>query len=77
MADTLPISAPDRANFETLLSAAGAGRLCALSATRKADGAPVVLVCAVNHDEDGMFSFVPLAQMVEGNPFEDFEPPTP
>lgn len=65
----------DKRNFETLLAAAQNGDLALLLATRRADGAEVALVCAVNRDDDASYAFIPLAVMVEGNPFEDFDPP--
>lgn len=66
---------PDTQNFDTLMCAASAGDLCLLSATRKTTGEPVALCCAVNHEAKGV-SLVPLAVMVEGNPFEAFSPPS-
>lgn len=65
----------DKANYETLLRAAKSGDLALISAIRKADGAKVALVCAVNRDDED-YQFVPLAVMVEGNPYEAFEDPT-
>lgn len=65
----------DLANFETLLAAARNGDLCLVSAIRKADQANVALICAVNRDSN-FVEPVPLAVMVEGNPFELFEDPT-
>jgi len=76
-----------RANFTTLLAAAKAHRvglvssirIALVSSIRKSDGAPVALICAVNIDDSGsepFYGFVPLAVMVEGDPYEDFEDPT-
>lgn len=65
----------DRANFETLRKACGNNDLALVSSRRKSDGADVALVCAMQHNPDGTFTPVPLAVMVEGNPFELFEDP--
>ena len=65
-----------RTNFTTLEKAHGAGQLALVSAIRKADQKPVALVCAMNTNEDGTITPIPLAVMCEGNPFEDFEDPT-
>jgi hypothetical protein len=65
----------DRLNFDTLLRAARHGRLALLSAIRKADQRPVALVCAMGNDGETILP-VPVAVMVEGNPFDLFEDPT-
>jgi hypothetical protein len=64
-----------RHNFATLQKAAGNEDLCLVSAIRKSDRAPVALVCAHMLDAGGM-RLVPLAQMIEGNPYEMYEDPT-
>ena len=66
----------DRANFNTLLRAARGGHLALVSAIRKADQAPVALVCAMQRNDDQTITPVPFAVLVEGNPFELFEDPT-
>lgn len=71
----------DKANFETLRQAIKSQDACLLEAKRKSDGKKVSLVCAVNREKnaDGEeeFVMVPLAVMVEGNPYADFFPPNP
>ena len=62
-------------NFNTLLRAAGQGDLALVSAIRKADQKLVALVCAM-HRRKGAMMAVPLAVMVEGDPFQLFEDPT-
>lgn len=62
-------------NFETLLAATNNGDLALVSAIRRADEQPVALVAAIQHEEDGSCSIVPLAVMIEGNPYELFDPP--
>jgi hypothetical protein len=66
----------DRANYDTLLKAAQNGDLALVSSRRKSDGKDVALLCAMGRDADDMITPVPLAVMIEGNPFEDFEDPT-
>lgn len=62
-------------NYDTLLQAAENGDLALMSAIRKSDQQPVALVCAMNRHENEDISMVPLAVMVEGNPYELYEPP--
>jgi hypothetical protein len=65
----------DKANYTTLLQAAGDNHLCLMSATRKSDGKKVALVCAMNRDGED-YCPAPLAVLIEGNPYEDFDGPT-
>jgi hypothetical protein len=70
---------PEKQNFETLKTASNNGGLALVSSRRKRDGAEVALVCAMNveeHDGEKMLCPVPLAVLIEGNPYEDFEDPT-
>lgn len=62
-------------NFNTLLLAAERHDLALVSAIRKADQAPVALVCACHKDEDGKIAIVPLAEMIPNNPYELYENP--
>ena len=66
----------DIANFETLRKACGNNDLALVSSRRKSDGADVALVCAMGTMPDGTIMPLPLAVMVEGNPFDLFEDPT-
>lgn len=70
-----PLRSGDRSNFSTLLKAARNGDLALVSAIRKRDGANVALVCAMSRGQ-GLYYPAPLAVMIEGNPYEDFEDPT-
>lgn len=65
-----------RANFETLQRAAENGDLALASSRRIVDGVAVALVCAVQRYDDGSVSLTPLAEMVNGNPYELYEDPT-
>lgn len=66
----------DKLNFETLRRACKSDDLAVVSAIRKSDKAPVALICVMNRDAHGNYFPVPLAVMVEGNPFDLFEDPT-
>jgi hypothetical protein len=63
------------ANFDTLKAAGRNNDLALVSAIRKADNKPVALVCAMNVTKDE-FRPLPIAVMVEGNPYELFHDPT-
>jgi hypothetical protein len=71
------LSEMDRANFEQIKAACLAGRLALLSSVRRRDGAHVALVCAMNVDKSaGVFRPIPLAEMLEVNPYVIYEDPT-
>lgn len=78
MATTTPkkLRPGDKTNFNTLFKAAGRDDLALVSAIRKSDGANVALVCAMQRNDDGTITPMPLAVMVEGNPFDLFQDPT-
>jgi hypothetical protein len=63
----------DTHNFELLLKAMKNGEVALVSAIRKADKKNVALVCAMQRNADKTITPIPLAVMVEGDPFEDFE----
>ena len=69
------LRAGDKKNYKTLLRAAKNDDLALISAIRKSDKKPVALLCAMQPDGDSVLA-VPLAVMVEGNPYELFEDPT-
>lgn len=71
-----PIPPGAEANYATLRRASANGDLAAVSAIRKADGARVTLLCAMEADGEG-WKGKPLAVMIEGDPFELFEDPFP
>jgi len=66
----------ERANFGTLLRAAAAGQLALVQVTEKTTGCKRAAICAINHDGK-TYEMVPLALMVDGNPYELFDPPAP
>ena len=63
-------------NLETIVRAAKAGDLAAVSAVRRKDKAAVALLCAMTCNEDGTFSPVPFAEMISDDPFELYFDPT-
>ena len=64
-----------RANFETLRCACQAGDLALVSALRN-DGSPVAVLCAMQGNDDGTISPIPLAYQFDGNPYEELQDPT-
>lgn len=66
-----------KANFATLQRAQDNKDLALVSAIRRADDKPVALVCAMQYEQETKsFRPVPLAVMVEGNPYKLFYDPT-
>lgn len=65
----------DKSNYETLIKAAEAGNVALMDVRRRSDGKSVAAVCAVGFDGDNQYTFTPFAIMVEGNPFDLFDPP--
>ncbi|HMS55289.1 MAG TPA: DUF6117 family protein [Fimbriimonadaceae bacterium] len=64
----------DRQNFDELSRAFGAGDVALMEVRRVADQTVVAVICAVSFI-DGEYEFTPFAVMVEGNPFDLFDPP--
>ena len=65
------------ANLETLRRVFADGAAALMECKRKDNGMVVAMLCAVYKDEEGRFNFVPFAEMVSGNPYEDYFPPNP
>ena len=65
------ISEGYKQNFETLKSAAKSHRLALSECTNLADGSLVYVVCVVNYEENGDLSFLPVAKLFDGNPYEE------
>ena len=63
-------------NFETLREAFENRDVALLECQLKTTGESVAVVVAVNRD-DNEFSFVPIAMMFNGNPYEFLNPPDP
>ena len=66
----------DRTNFSTLAGALDSGHVALVEVQCIADGAVIGAICTVGHN-DGLFELTPFATMVEGNPFDLFNPPNP
>jgi len=62
-------------NFETLERASADGRLALVECRDAKTGELVPAVCAIGNAEGGEFQIVPLARMLDGNPFETLVPP--
>lgn len=68
------LTAIQKINFETLCEAVNNGDVCLVKGRRRSDGSPVALVCAVSQDETGEVLLTPFAELVSGNPFDDYTP---
>ena len=64
-------------NFDTLRLAFRAGRVAMLECRERSTGNVVALVVGLNREPNGDTSFVPLARMLEGNPYEQYDPADP
>jgi hypothetical protein len=64
-------------NFSTMLRAAKNGELALLSCIEKSTKQPVMAICAMQKEDDGSITPVPIAQMFQSNPYELLEDPTP
>lgn len=61
-------------NFETLVRAIKADRVCLMDCIEKATGEHVAVICAVNMVKEE-FDMVPMAQFFNGNPYDLLTPP--
>ena len=66
----------DKKNFETIMAAADGLDLALVESRCTKTGEYRALVCAMQQNEDGTITPMPLAQMITGNPFEDYVDPT-
>ena len=73
----MPLREGDKNNFETLERAFKEGQAALMDVRRRSDGKKVAAIVAVGRDDDDNYMFTPFAIMVEGNPFELFDPPSP
>jgi hypothetical protein len=65
-----------RKNFNSLVTAIKNNDVAVMECTDTRTNEKVAIICAVNFDPDTeMFSFVPFAQMLKGNPYEYLTPP--
>jgi hypothetical protein len=64
-----------RANFETMLKAAGNGDLALMECVDAESGVPRYVICAVGR-ENGDYLFTPFGHLADANPYEAYRPPT-
>ncbi len=65
-----------KTNFETLLKAVKADDVCLLEMQDKLTKLPVYAICTINYEGTDR-SIAPVAIMIDGNPYELFNPPNP
>jgi hypothetical protein len=65
-----------RVNFETLQRAFRNGDAALLECTSRTIGQPVYAIVAVHRAGDE-FELVPFAQLFDGDPYEELDPPQP
>ncbi|WLD15108.1 DUF6117 family protein [Planctellipticum variicoloris] len=70
----MPLSAGDRANFDTLLRAVCAGDAALVAFATLGSGESVSVICAVQPTSGGEVELVPLAQLFRENPYELLQP---
>lgn len=72
------MSIPDhaRANFETLLRAAGDGNLALMECADAATGQSRYVLCAIGRD-GAEYVFTPFGHLADGNPCDAYLPPDP
>lgn len=66
----------DKNNFKTLQRAFANGDVALMDLRRRSDGKSVGAIVALGKAGEDI-TFTPFAVMVEGNPFELFDPPDP
>ena len=64
-------------NFESIRRACINGDLALLEAQDKAAGEKAALIVAINRYSGGDSEMVPLARMIDGDPYKQFNPPNP
>lgn len=64
-------------NFKTLCDAVKSGDICIMECKRKKDNVIIPLICAVNREKNGDYTFVPLGEMINCDPYENYFPPDP
>jgi hypothetical protein len=73
----MPLSEYEIKNFETIQQAHEDGNLALLESHRVSDGKRVALICGIMPptEEDETYNITPFAEMIDGDPFELYEPP--
>lgn len=62
-------------NFNTLIKAVENGDAVLLECQNAVTKNPVITICAMQREQDGTFTMVPLAKMFDGNPYQELLPP--
>ena len=70
----MELTKSSKANFRTLQDACRAGRLALLDCQDPKTGESIPVIVAVNFDGKE-YTFVPLAKMFMGNPYDELNPP--
>lgn len=75
---TRPINESEKRNFDTLIAAMQADRICLVSVFDNQDQQPAILICAVNCSSDAYepIELIPLAKLCDGNPYDRFSSPS-
>ena len=76
MASTPRLRDEDRQKFEQLQAAFRNDQIALVSSRRISDRKPVALLVAIWREADGMFHMLPLAELIQGNPFDQYEEPS-
>lgn len=71
-----PITAGEKEMFGTLGLAYENGDLALVSMIRKSDQKRVSVICVMSWNADGTISPLPIAEMMDENPYEKYEDPT-
>ncbi|MBU1891225.1 hypothetical protein KJ782_07145 [Patescibacteria group bacterium] len=66
----MAISEAYKTNFNTVLAAGNNKDLCLLEVYDRLTGAPAVMLCAGFTDENEKVTIIPLARMVDGDPYQ-------
>ncbi len=72
----MAIPDPVRANFNTLLRAAGDGNLALMECLDAATREVRYVLCSVGRDR-GDYVFTPFGHLADGNPYDAYLPPDP
>jgi hypothetical protein len=62
-------------NFNSLMRAAAHGHLALMECQDATTGRITCVIVMLNTEEDGSTSFVPVAKLFDGNPYEEILPP--
>lgn len=70
----MKLSDTNTERFAILEGAFQVGQVALMDVQRKSDGKSVAVICTYVENGDG-YQFVPVAEMIEGNPFDGYNPP--